>query len=797
MSNGNRSNHTDKSIMKRKVGKWCTKKQKSATYSEETLQQALKDVRAGESKKSVAQKYGIPRATIQFRLKNKLAGAKRGRRTYLTEEEEAKIVNWILENDRKGFPRRQIDLQLAVKSFLDNHERDNPFTNNFPGIHWYKLFTKRHPQLSERTAEGITSASSVVSENNIRGWFRDIEKYLKEKDLFSILADPSRVFNGDETCFQYNPKLGKVIAPRGKKNVYEVDLFKAKENLTAMFTFSASGITTPPMIIYPNKRLKSAVANVIPDEWAIGLSENGWMKSEIFIDYIQNHLYPHLKQINTRFPIILFVDGHKSHLSLELSEVCTKLEIVLVALYPNCTRIMQPADVANFRPLKSLWKKSVLQWRHENPYCQFGKEHFAPVLETAINGLNKESTINGFRACGLFPWNPDAPDYSKCLGKKTNRAEISERQEQLQSNVSNYEDIWNVFDELLVKRLKNGAISGCCSSDCENFNILLKIYNILERQKKNNTAGAKCIFSQEEINNMPIVLLDEEQPTEVNGDELLMNFTYDDGDMLNQNILTESELETINLSLMGSGIHAEIDNITTEPARQLSDNPLRKSSSSSPEHNGENAHIERFLRVPETPVRKGTRQTERVSFVISSSAYKKNLEEKHKIKEDKEKTKCENKRKRTERAEELAKKKKSKNTVKKKKTAPGGNENGRNLSKAPVLGVEQNHQICSSEKRSPMGVHTTNNITIKKATHIRNLTDLMNESESESHLESNITVSAGLCFSCTNNICKINIGIKCQTCMRMYHLQCLKKRKLYTENFQCHPCTVKCNINKQ
>jgi hypothetical protein len=30
----------------------------------------------------------------------------------------------------------------------------------------------------------------------------------------------------------------------------------------------------------------------------------------------------------------------------------------------------------------------------------------------------KESIKNGFRLCGLYPWNVDNVDYSKCIGKK-------------------------------------------------------------------------------------------------------------------------------------------------------------------------------------------------------------------------------------------------------------------------------------------------------------------------------------------------------------------------------------------
>ena len=57
--------------------------------------------------------------------------------------------------------------------------------------------------------------------------------------------------------------------------------------------------------------------------------------------------------------MVLFVDDHKSHLTYKLSVLYNKLKIEIVALYPNVTRILQPADMAVFRPLKMYWRKAV------------------------------------------------------------------------------------------------------------------------------------------------------------------------------------------------------------------------------------------------------------------------------------------------------------------------------------------------------------------------------------------------------------------------------------------------------
>ena len=56
------------------------------------------------------------------------------------------------------------------------------------------------------------------------------------------------------------------------------------------------------------------------------------------------------------------------------------------------------------------------EFQREHPNTVVTRVNFAALIDKTIGVAAKESTIrNGFRACGLFPWNPDAVDYSKCM----------------------------------------------------------------------------------------------------------------------------------------------------------------------------------------------------------------------------------------------------------------------------------------------------------------------------------------------------------------------------------------------
>ncbi|KAL3286209.1 hypothetical protein HHI36_000720 [Cryptolaemus montrouzieri] len=55
----------------------------------------------------------------------------------------------------------------------------------------------------------------------------------------------------------------------------------------------------------------------------------------------------------------MFVDGYSTHLTYQTSQLCSRLGIILIALYPNETRMVQPVDVSAFKHLKVNYDKAV------------------------------------------------------------------------------------------------------------------------------------------------------------------------------------------------------------------------------------------------------------------------------------------------------------------------------------------------------------------------------------------------------------------------------------------------------
>ncbi|VEN39721.1 unnamed protein product, partial [Callosobruchus maculatus] len=396
-------------------------KRRLFTYSEASLQESLRSIRSGElSIREASRKYGVPRATIQDRLHGRSIDSlkKTGPEPIMTIEGEKRIAQWIIDIAKCGFPITKEVLIDTVTKIARDSGTLGKFANDRPGIRWYKNFLKRHPEISVREAESINKTRALVTEESVRLWFRNLTSFLENINCIDIMEDPTRIFNADESGFTLCPKTGKVLAPRGWKNLYQIKSGSGKEQITVLIVVSANGEICPPLVVFPYIRPPKALVNNMPDNWILAKSETGWMRSDVFFEFVCNDFNKWLDTNNIKKPIILFIDGHKSHMTLPLSKFCEEHGIVLYALPPNCTHIIQPADVSVFRPLKHEWKKTIRKWQSkpENTNAVVNKFNFCSVFQETLMTANMVDSIkNGFRRCGLFPLDPNNVDYTKCV----------------------------------------------------------------------------------------------------------------------------------------------------------------------------------------------------------------------------------------------------------------------------------------------------------------------------------------------------------------------------------------------
>ena len=230
------------------------------------------------------------------------------------------------------------------------------------------------------------------------------------------MIDPRRVYNADETMMKLNSSSDTVLAPKGTKNLFNVSK-DDKAGLTVMATFRADGASLKPFIVYPYERVPKNLTSTFPhDQATLAATSSGWMQSETFCIYLRS-LAQEIVQSGVQFPVLLFVDNHSSHTSLNACETAKELNIELVFLYPNSTHILQPADVAVLRCLKSLWKEENRVSKRND--ITITKLNFAEVFLRAFVKIPSATIKTGFFKCGLVPLDSSNVDYTKCIGKNS------------------------------------------------------------------------------------------------------------------------------------------------------------------------------------------------------------------------------------------------------------------------------------------------------------------------------------------------------------------------------------------
>ena len=101
---------------------------------------------------------------------------------------------------------------------------------------------------------------------------------------------------------------------------------------------------------------------------------------------------------------MLLVDGHSTHIDIEISKFCQQNDVFLYCLPAHSSHITQPLDLGFYGPLKQSWRKAVTDYATENFGKSVTKQMFAGVFKQAWEENVKVSTIvNSFRSAGIYP----------------------------------------------------------------------------------------------------------------------------------------------------------------------------------------------------------------------------------------------------------------------------------------------------------------------------------------------------------------------------------------------------------
>lgn len=378
-------------------------------FNEENITKAANAVRNGMSYRKAEKKFGVPKSSIQRRVKTKQQNHY-GRPPVFTEEDERKITECLGLAAEWGFPLTCFDTRCIVKKMLDKKGITEPrFKNNMPGPKWAKsLMRRQSDELKGRLCKNIKRARAAVTPEMIESYFEELAISLKD-----VL--PEAIINYDETSIQDDPGKKKVIVKRTCKRPERIMDF-SKSNFSVMFAGTASGIALPPYIVYKADNLYNTWTEGGPTGTRFNRSKSGWFEGAIFEDWFLSIALPYFKKIGDG-PKAIIGDNLSSHTSVGVLEACINNNIRFILLPPNSTHLCQPLDLAFFSPLKTAWRRQLTEWK-EKYKGAVRKDQFPRLLKKTLDEINSNIPANlkaGFLKSGIFPLNKNK--VLECLPK--------------------------------------------------------------------------------------------------------------------------------------------------------------------------------------------------------------------------------------------------------------------------------------------------------------------------------------------------------------------------------------------
>ena len=367
------------------------------------MMRAFKATQSGMSVYRACRFFSVPESTLRDRTRNNVAlDARSGPERIFSLEEEQYLVNHIKYMADIGYGYTKANIQNIAGEYSRSLGKKNASVSSM-SAKWFYGFLDRWPDLKMVKPQKLQMARAKnASEEVIKKYFTELGSLMREKNLINA---PERIYNIDETGISTEHTPRRIICDRETKA--QAITSARTSNVTIIAGANAMGNLIPPFYIFPGQRWIDALLDGAAPGSAGQMSQSGWSNSKIFEHYIQSHLSKHagLFDGNPKHTLVLY-DGHKSHISLTLTEWAKKRNVTLFVLPPHTSHLTQPLDIAVFGPLKSMYNIECQDYLYRNPGIQITRYEVAELTSKPYaKALCPENITSGFRRAGIFPFN--------------------------------------------------------------------------------------------------------------------------------------------------------------------------------------------------------------------------------------------------------------------------------------------------------------------------------------------------------------------------------------------------------
>lgn len=406
-------------------------------YSPEDLENALSAVKEGRlSQKGASRVYNVPRATLILKLKGwksrktTSVDCKLGRPVELGEEVEQKLADHIKTMSRWGFGLTRKEIITLVATYVQKNHIKNRFKAGIPGKDWFSAFSHRHRLSCKKPSKRQIIRSEQTKPEIIYGFFDLLENTVTKLNL---VQKPHLIFNIDETSVCHDPVNTKVVSEKNK-SVFRHTAGTGRTNTSILHAISADGNKLPPFIIHKAKHLWDVWMSprAYPGT-GYAVSDNGWMTSSVFLNWFQHHF---LKHCPDERPIVIIMDGHTSHISIDVINLAKENSITLLKLPPHTTHILQPLDSMCFSTYKKYWDEELVRWQRENYGRSITKAEIAELTGIVWEKIPEITIKKGFRVTGIYDDRIENPVNRKAIKESVFMpSDLKEYQERMQNQI--------------------------------------------------------------------------------------------------------------------------------------------------------------------------------------------------------------------------------------------------------------------------------------------------------------------------------------------------------------------------
>ena len=355
----------------------------------------------GMKVRTAARTFGVPNTSLRDHLYGKTIGRRRGVKPTLQHDEEEKLVDYLFKMQDLGHPLTPLQLRLKVAQATQT--RETPWSaGGVPGRSWLRNFKHRHPELATRKSQPLEVARARgLCQSTVSSLYHNLE------DLYTTFNyPPSHIWNCDESGVQAGRGGGAtVLAKVGSKSVHTIEPDQ-REHLSVLSCINANGGKIPNFYILKGTYFLKDYVRDCEKDVVMAMQPNAWMTKWLFQSWI-SHFIASLKKtagIHKENRHLRILDGHNSHVTLEVVTLAMKEGLDMVTLPAHTSHALQPLDVSCFKPFKSAFRKIRDAWTLENKGKKVEKADLcqwtAEALDKALTAKNIKS---GFRKTGIWP----------------------------------------------------------------------------------------------------------------------------------------------------------------------------------------------------------------------------------------------------------------------------------------------------------------------------------------------------------------------------------------------------------